>query len=147
MTALIYGTVPDGWRPCRDVTINVEPKWKKRKRNKDISMHQESLKLFPVDTTTKTHQDSVPLTSLRIETSYPCASSLCRFLRLEGYGVVGDNYCRQEYLKMKRSIRNRIKDKLCMGCYQIQVDGVEISQDVPEKLLASFWDAHYDDDK
>jgi hypothetical protein len=146
MTALIYGTVPDGWRPCREVTINVEPKWKKRKHNKDISMHQESLKLFPVDTT-KTHQDSVPLTSLRIETSYPCASSLCRFLRLEGYGVVGDNYCRQEYLKMKRSIRNRIKDKLCMGCYQIQVDGVEISQDVPEKLLASFWDAHYDDDK
>jgi 23S rRNA-/tRNA-specific pseudouridylate synthase len=23
MTALVYGTVPDGWRPCRNVTINV----------------------------------------------------------------------------------------------------------------------------
>lgn len=144
LTALIYGRVPDGWRPFREVAMNVEPKWKKRKISNTDSTSQQSLKLSPIDTSGK-NKAAVPLTSLLIETSHPRASSLCRFLRLEGYGVVGDHYCRQEYLKLKRSIRNRIKDKLCIGCYHVQVEGVEIKHDVPDKLLASFWDAHYDD--
>eukprot|EP00980_Cylindrotheca_fusiformis_P000659 scaffold160_cov136-Cylindrotheca_fusiformis.AAC.6 len=143
MTALIYGKLPDYWYPFKEVTINVEPKWKKRKHSENAAVNRELLKLFPV-ATTKMQKDHVPMTTLRIETYYPCSSSLCRFLRLEGFGVVGDSFCRKEYLQLKRSIRNRIKDKLCIGCYEIQVDGVLVSHEVPQKLLASFWDAHYE---
>lgn len=160
MTALVFNAVPESWKPHREVTITVEPKWKKRKR--DVSPKSVCLKLIPMGTTNP-QGDSMQLTTVHLETGNSCSpSSICQYLRHESHGVVGDSNCRQEYLKVsstnglnflsishltenlkvRRSIRNRIKEKVCMGCYRIQVDGVQITKDVPEKLLWSFWDAH-----
>ena len=141
MTALVYGNIPDSWIPCRNVTVTFEPKWKKKRKQADMDSHiqHESVKLFPI-----TQDPSMSLSTICIQTKNPCAASLCRFLRLDGYGVVGDVYCRQEYLKLKRSIRNRIKDKLCIGCYQVEIDGVEIKKDIPDKLMATFWASHFE---
>ncbi|MGK3759500.1 MAG: hypothetical protein ACI8RD_011817, partial [Bacillariaceae sp.] len=30
-------------------------------------------------------------------------------------------FCKQEYSNLKRSIRNRIKNKLCIGCFKIEI--------------------------
>ncbi|CAJ1953298.1 unnamed protein product [Cylindrotheca closterium] len=142
MTALVFKAVSETWKPYREVTITVEPKWKKRKRN--MSPQKVSLKLVPLGTT-KEREDSTQLTTIRLETGTRCStSSICQYLRNESHGVVGDSNCRQEYLKVRRSIRNRIKDKMCIGCYRVEIDGVETTYEVPEKLLWSYWDAHCD---
>ena len=139
MTALVYGNVPATWMPGRDVKISFQSKWKKKRKQSDkeklAPVSPESVQLSLVE-------KSDMLTTICIKTKNPSAASICQFLRLEGHGVVGDIYCRQEYLKLKRSIRNRIKDKLCIGCYEIEVDGLIVKKDIPDKLLASFWQTH-----
>mmetsp|Transcript_27509 Transcript_27509/g.66845 ORF Transcript_27509/g.66845 Transcript_27509/m.66845 type:complete len:451 (-) Transcript_27509:545-1897(-) len=140
MTALVFKAVPESWKPHREVTITVEPQWKKRKRK--MTPQSVPLKLMPLGTT-KEREDSMQLTTIRLETGTACStSSICQYLRNESHGVVGDSNCRQEYLKVRRSIRNRIKDKMCIGCYRVEINGMEINCEVPEKLLWSFWDAH-----
>ena len=59
---------------------------------------------------------------------------------------VGDKYCKQEYLKLKRSIRNRIKDKLCVGCYQVDLDGQRVQMPRPDKLSANYWETNFHHD-
>ena len=155
LTALVYGPLPDdGWKPYRDVTIAIQPKWKKKKRKQhDVeddgsspTFYQERARLYPLQDTQKMIQGNdegstsvICLSTIRIETNSPSAASWCRFLRLDGCGVVGDTHCRREYLTLKRSIRNRIKDKCMIGCYHIRVNGVDVRKELPEKLLASFW--------
>ena len=106
---------------------------------------------------------ALELSTVTIRGSYASANSISAYLRQLGYPVVGDRYCRREYLSLKRSIRNRIKDKLCLGCYQIVLslpqtvqqkggeeplettmrdNGMIVSVDVPEKLSALYWQAH-----
>ena len=53
------------------------------------------------------------------------ASGVCRaiilYLRKEHYPVVGDRLCQREYQQLPRSIRNRIKKKLCFGCFRVDI--------------------------
>jgi hypothetical protein len=69
------------------------------------------------NTTTKT----TTLSTVEVITSEPSSGSICNFFRHEGYPVVGDKFCKQEYSNLKRSIRNRIKNKLCIGCFKIEI--------------------------
>jgi hypothetical protein len=61
------------------------------------------------------------LSTVEVITSEPSSGSICNFFRHEGFPVVGDKFCKQEYSNLKRSIRNRIKNKLCMGCFKIEI--------------------------
>ncbi|OEU22491.1 hypothetical protein FRACYDRAFT_232648 [Fragilariopsis cylindrus CCMP1102] len=52
------------------------------------------------NTTTKT----TTLSTVEVITSEPSSGSICNFFRHEGYPVVGDKFCKQEYSNLKRSI-------------------------------------------
>lgn len=55
--------------------------------------------------------------------------------------VVGDRFSNKEYVKLPRSIRNRIKQKICLGCSAITFDGKEYEYPVPDKWKANYWAA------
>eukprot|EP00536_Pseudo-nitzschia_multiseries_P013872 jgi/Psemu1/36760/gm1.36760_g len=79
--------------------------------------------------------------------------------RKEGFPVVGDSFCKHEYSGLKRSIRNRIKDKLCIGCFRVEVTVGErwhdaanasakhtIEVPTPDKLSARYWERFLDEE-
>eukprot|EP00977_Amphora_coffeiformis_P007370 scaffold1595_cov171-Amphora_coffeaeformis.AAC.11 len=53
--------------------------------------------------------------------------------------VVGDRFSNKEYVKLPRSIRNRIKQKICLGCSAISYDGKEYEYPIPDKWKAGYW--------
>jgi hypothetical protein len=87
------------------------------------------------------------LSTKEVATGAPSSHCLCRFSRQEGLPIPGDSFCRKEYLTLKRSVRNRLKGKLMMGCYKVKirssntVQSVTVDRQVPDKLSARFWEA------
>ena len=116
-------------------------------------------------------QPSTPeLCTLKITTSCPISGlcrAICLYLRKVHHPVVGDRKCQREYITLPRSIRNRIKKKLCLGCFQVNIDAkISVvskdcdagggpnqadhkhcwtsSVDIPDKLSAQYWQQHCD---
>jgi hypothetical protein len=54
--------------------------------------------------------------------------------------VVGDRFSNREYAKLPRPMRNRIKQKICLGCTAMSYNGDEWLRPVPDKWYAAFWD-------
>lgn len=174
LTALVHGDVGKEWWPSRKASLELNSKWRAKKR-KDLVQQEDttktdcpSCKTFDIEIVPKenslliTHtqgkeikileegpeindvESSTLLSTLEIITSHPSSSSVCHYLRQIGYPVVGDCYSSKEYLSLKRSIRNRLKDKLCMGCFKVEIfqDAalVKVVQlPVPDKLSSRFW--------
>jgi hypothetical protein len=115
---------------------------------------------------TATTRSSVPLSSGEIvlstvtittdSQSSGLVQTIVYYLRkTAGHPVVGDRFAVSEYLSLPRSIRNRIKQRLCMGCTRVLVTipagdnsrGSSRQQHytrpceckVPEKWSAAFW--------
>jgi hypothetical protein len=167
LTALVHKRAPDLWcdQPLQ-VEIPVQQKWGKRKRKNDreddasANVQQQSsqlMKSIQLACTERTTSDELRLSTISITSTNPSSGSLCLYLRSQGYPVVGDRFCKREYISLKRSIRNRIKDKLCLGCYQIRIyihdnnnnkDGglimvEEVSKQAPDKLSAKYWETNF----
>jgi len=101
----------------------------------------------------ETAKTTTSLSTLQVITPEPSSSSICHFFREKGHPVVGDSFCKHEYSNLKRSIRNRLKNKLCIGCYKVEIiilkndDNDEqesitkhtIELPPPDKLSARFW--------
>ena len=74
-----------------------------------------------------------------LEVSTDCsASGVCRaiilYLRKQRYPVVGDRLCQMEFQQLPRSIRNRIKKKLCFGCFHVDI---QVASDTEKNLISS----------
>lgn len=174
LTILVHGHVPQDWHPSHRVSIEVEAKWKSKKRKSCVSetaMDAPTAKVIPIEIVPKESSSSgpseneageaddqtldapcvvAPLSTIEVVTTHPSSSSLCQFFRQKGYPVVGDSFTRKEYLTLPRSLRNRLKDKLCMGCFKVEFT-VEASdtksqyvelmekKPIPDKLSAWFW--------
>lgn len=172
LLALVHGRVPDDWLRSHQLSVDVQPKWKQKKRKHgagENDMEETSqldssttIQIVPLERTTTTSgatssssSSSTSLSTVCIQTEYPSAASVCQWMRREGYPVVGDMNCRREYLQLKRSIRNRIKNKLCLICYRVewydtsQASWIQIpaekSPPIPEKLSAKYWETHFGD--
>jgi hypothetical protein len=76
---------------------------------------------YPDKQNKKTTTKTTTLSTVEVTTSEPSSGSICNFFRQVGFPVVGDKFCKQEYSNLKRSIRNRIKNKLCIGCFKIEI--------------------------
>ncbi|KAG7366795.1 GlcNAc-PI de-N-acetylase [Nitzschia inconspicua] len=163
VTVLVHGKIPDDWYPSKMVCVQKEAKWREKKRQTikkecggDVvstvdGKSQVSLTITPLETTlfqdSCDHNATSSLSTLLIVTPHPASGILCHFLRTSGFPVVGDKFCRKEYMTLKRSIRNRLKDKLCLGCYAVEIEdflrlGMDRSifrKEVPEKLSAKGW--------
>lgn len=91
MTALVHGRLPDEWSPCRDASMTMKQKWNKRKHPGDTmdteqQQETETIQLIPMERQTS-------LSTLYIETKSASASSICQFLRQEGFPVVSSSRC------------------------------------------------------
>jgi hypothetical protein len=102
---------------------------------------------------TMNNADTPALSTVRIVTSCKAGglcSAVCFLLRKSGHPVVNDRLCRREYLTLPRSMRNLIKNRLCIGCYNVEfrVDLDElvtsVSVENPESLHALHWQRHCD---
>ena len=180
LTVLVHGRlVRDEWFLFRKVSLVLEGKWRQKKKNKKRKHALESLskaqqeeefrdkaknvvpariefkESFAIsETNSPSHDNNTGLSTLEVATAEPSSGSICHYFRQVGFPVVGDTFCKQEYSKLKRSIRNRIKNKLCMGCFRVDVsiteetDGAEeasttthrIEIPSPNKLSATFWE-------
>jgi hypothetical protein len=165
LTALVHKSTPDLWcdQP-QQVEIPVQQKWGKRKRKNDreddvsadVQQQSQIMKSIQLVCTERTTSDELHLSTVLITSTNPSSGSLCLYLRSQGYPVVGDRFCKREYISLKRSIRNRIKDKLCLGCYHVRIyihdnnksDGglmmvEEVSKQAPDKLSAKYWEINF----
>jgi len=178
MTVLVHGQLPrDMWFPSRLISLTLEAKWRQKKKNKKRKHVQESLlkpqeekqfqnaiqrsvtaeislkeAITPTDNGSPNYNGG--LSTLQVVTPEPSSSSICHYFRQEGFPVVGDAFCKQEYLKLKRSIRNRLKNKLCLGCFKVEIKTTEVENELkemmttdvveipsPNKLSAVFWES------
>jgi len=172
LTVLVHGELPkDMWSPSRTVSLTLEAKWRQKKNNKkrkhvpeSLSKPQEDkqfrnmthrvvsaeikLKESRTILEKKSPSYNTGLSTLQVVTPEPSSSSICHYFRQEGFPVVGDSFCKQEYSKLKRSIRNRLKNKLCIGCFSVEIKITEAKDELkelveiqsPNKLSAIFWE-------
>jgi hypothetical protein len=137
VTVLVHSRVPDTWCQPFTASLSIKKQWKRKREDDNPQDLVEEIKVVCTEQTSS-------LSTLSIFNSNGAGNSICAYLRKQGFPVVGDQFCRQEYLSLKRSIRNRLKGKLCMGCYQLQIllqDGdVVVSKELPDKLSACYWE-------
>jgi hypothetical protein len=50
------------------------------------------------------------------------AQTIGYYLRRNNYSIVGDRMAVQEYNTLPRAVRNRIKQRLCLGCTGVRVN-------------------------
>lgn len=161
MVALVHGRVPDSWLPKLEHTTSAERKWKKRKHGsgKDAdeittTSFTTTITIIPMERSTAGSTDvGCSLSTVRIETDFPSAASICHAMRNLGHPVVGDSNCRGEYLELKRSIRNRIKNRICLVCHQVSWQGNETNEEsiqvprvippIPDRLSANNWEKNF----
>lgn len=148
-TALVHGCVPDPWNKHTNFDLPVKNlrRWKKNKNDKR-SIDEMSNDDSPIETIVlRSVEQTTSLSTLQIEISSKSAglcSAICFFLRKKGHPVVNDRFCKQEYLELPRSIRNTIKDRLSIGCYEVRIGEMNerIQIKVPERLSAGHWEQH-----
>jgi hypothetical protein len=132
-TALVHGRVPDSWNGLSlPLPIESMRRWRKSGHNKQeehcggshvdddtLSLAIEDTVMFSVLEKTPSNDESPALPTLKIVTA-STAGGLCNaisfLLRKRGHPVVNDRLCHCEYLTLPRSIRNLIKNRLCIGC-------------------------------
>jgi hypothetical protein len=162
-TALVHG-VPDGsWGP--GVYVNVSNSgnrnWKRQKTLSDdckageVTTTQNKLELNQAlfiqcqdtyqiqnvgDTTTS-------ISTLTIMSSYDdgrLANLISYTLRKLGFPVVNDRFAKREYSALPRRMKNLVKQKVCMGCYRLDINDATIqnhsvSIDPHKRTQCRFW--------
>jgi hypothetical protein len=102
-------------QPMEDNSCSEHPSWTMR----ITCMEKTSLKRRQQDGKT-----APALSTLQISTTCT-ASGLCPaiilYLRKHRYPVVGDRLCQREFQALPRSFRNRLKKRLMIGCFSVQV--------------------------
>ena len=168
-TALVHGHVPDSWNGLSlQLPIESMRRWRKGGNTERLDgsyvetlVHEmtaqaigDSAEIF-VLAQTQSENETLALSTVQISTSSN-AGGLCNaisfLLRKRGHSVVNDRLCRREYLTLPRSIRNLIKNRLCIGCYEVrmgvgsdeQVTTVTIP--VPHRLHATHWQKYCEAD-
>jgi 23S rRNA-/tRNA-specific pseudouridylate synthase len=143
-TALVHGCVSEEWNQRTEMDLPVESmrRWRNSgdKRSLDDISTSETIILQCLESTAS-------LSTIQIETSSKSSglcNAICFLLRKNGHPVVNDRFCKQEYLDLPRSMRNTIKGRLCVGCYEVKIDGImnRIKKTLPERLSAGHWEQH-----
>mmetsp|Transcript_25556 Transcript_25556/g.29634 ORF Transcript_25556/g.29634 Transcript_25556/m.29634 type:complete len:568 (+) Transcript_25556:953-2656(+) len=79
------------------------------------------------------------------------SNTLCYMLRKVGYPVVNDRFCKQELAQLPRVMRNILKNKLCIGCYDIvlslcctsaqneNIKSVSVHEDPNSRTQCTYW--------
>jgi 23S rRNA-/tRNA-specific pseudouridylate synthase len=151
-TALVYGLVPKSWYQgiTMDLSSHQTRQWKKTITTTTYtkeSMRNETSAPSTCFLKALSHcSNGSSLSTIQITTSTTVsgiASLLCHSLRQQyGFPVVGDRFvANREYLQLPRAMRNRLKQRLCLGCTAIASDALHrtVSVPIPEKWSAAYW--------
>jgi 23S rRNA-/tRNA-specific pseudouridylate synthase len=154
-TALVHGNVE-----AKETTLSMQSgssrRWKRGRRSLDevqegdpddtedfVPSNAQDEQTIHVSCSERTDGDSVQLSTLKITaTSNVRVDAICYALRKQGNPVVNDRFCRNEYLQLPRSIRNLIKMRLCIACFEVSVNSREIKVATPERLSSTYWHEH-----
>ena len=86
------------------------------------------------------------LSTLVVKSSYDdgrLANAISYVLRKLGYPVVNDRFCKREYSALPRRIKNIVKQKVCIGCYCVDVmyegESTSVGIDSHNRTRCSFW--------
>lgn len=166
--ALVHGQPPEEWK--RGVFIQVPTEglrqWKmqKTKQQENNADNVESIGITSISQTPsstaldldgalfiKCH-DSIQfdnqqqISTLTVKSSFDngrLANVISYVLRKQGHPVVNDRFGRREYSFLPRRMKNIVKQKVCIGCYRLDVeDGGEpitVHIDSHKRTQCSFW--------
>ena len=153
-TSLVMGEVHDSFWTGVDIVCKTEKlrRWRKGadkgSRKTDEGESQPRAKLRVIQTcsvkTSESDEDNIVLSTVEIDITQNLSgigSILTYNLRTQlKLRVVGDRFSNREYAKLPRPMRNRIKQKICLGCTAMSYNGDEWLRPVPDKWYAAFWD-------
>jgi 23S rRNA-/tRNA-specific pseudouridylate synthase len=157
-SALVHGHVDKDWKLGVWVRLPFDGfrRWKKRpsdENNTSVCSMKENDDLVHIvllEETVSNDDSRVPkLSTISIttrSTSSRLAQTFAYYLRkATNNPIVGDRIAVQEYLSLPRSMRNRIKQRFCIGCTAVRVENRstrELNEHVcpiPDKWSARYW--------
>jgi len=158
-TALVHGNPPDEWREGTYVDVPTEGlrQWKRQKRDAEHAREEAS----PIKTSSQaldlddalfvTCIDSLQIGEQHIATvtvtsrfDHGRLGNVISFvLRKLGHPVVNDRFGKREYSALPRRMKNIVKQKVCIGCYQVDVEcdsaRTKVVIDSHKRTQCRFW--------
>lgn len=163
-TALVHGRVPECWDSIQELSLPIgdRRRWKRSVNDrtnppveddindKEMNDTENDNAIFSIRCLERAGycgNAHVPLLStLSIETECTCpslGSLVVYFLRKRTmHPVVGDRFATGEYLSLPRSIQNRLKHRLCIGCTRVEWRNHRTLHPIPDKWSAAYWERH-----
>lgn len=164
-TALVHGLVPSDWDTSVYATISCRLRTFKRhgpmdhcgndeENNYNVSKARQSLNdAFQITCKSRLNLQkdgiaNVQLSTLSIQsTAYhgKLCNVICHTLRKLGFPVVNDRFCKRELSALPRIMRNILKKKICIGCYDLKIQEEEgketnnITIDPHSRTQCSYW--------
>ena len=164
-TALVHGLVPSDWDAPVYATISCRLRSFKRQKSIDHS-NSDTHTIHNVSKIPQNLNNAIQITCnsrLNIQTGGGATVQLstisiqstadrgklcnviCYTLRKLGFPVVNDRFCKRELSALPRIMRNILKDKLCIGCYDLKIQEDEtneehnVSIDPHSRTQCSYW--------
>lgn len=142
-TVLVHGSTPNTWKSgiYARVPINGVRQWKRQKKadcgekvdhDSSISLSTTALDLHNAILVKSVDMLSIPgaeeeqfISTLTISSSHDegkMANVIPYILRKLGYPVVNDRFAKREYSHLPRRMKNILKQKICIGCYCLNIE-------------------------
>ena len=165
-TALVHGHPPEEWKRGVYVQVPTEGlrQWKRQK-----TTQQESRDAHDVDSVSNsitvssteldltnalfiqchdslTVEGEEKISTLTIQSRFDdgrLSNVISYVLRKLSYPVVNDRFSRREYSALPRRMKNIIKQKVCIGCYQLDIEyegeTTAVKTESHKRTQCSFW--------
>ena len=156
-TALVHGHPPDEWKKGVYTRVPTEGlrQWKRRKTNqqKESSTDIDTI-TTPLDLVESLFikcQDTLQvedqqLSTLTVQSRFDdgrLANVISYVLRKLKYPVVNDRFGKKEYSALPRRIKNIVKQKVCIGCYHLDIEyegeSTKVKIDPHKRTQCAFW--------
>ena len=164
-TVLVHGSVPQNWKNgiFASVPRNGVRQWKRQKTETIVSDDQEAsitlsetaldldnaIKISSLDTLSisgETRENEQCVSTLIVSSCHDegrMANVIPYMLRKLGYSVVNDRFAKREYSYLPRKMKNIIKQKICIGCYSLDIEFEQMKQrvetEVHKRTQCEFW--------
>ena len=111
------------------------------KLNLDDALFIECIDTYCIPNTTDNY-----ISTLEIRSGHDdgrLANTISYILRKLGYPVVNDRFARREASALPRRMKNLLKQKVCIGCYQVDIHTANqhevVSIEAHKRTSCSFW--------
>ncbi len=164
-TVLVHGSTPETWKKgiYAKVPTNGVRQWKRQKTEDNrVDDHDSSITLSTtaldldnavciklLDTLSISEaegQDEQCISTLTVSSRHDegrMANVIPYILRKLGYPVVNDRFAKREYSRLPRRMKNVLKQKICIGCYSLDIEfegaTQKVATEVHKRTQCGFW--------